>query len=570
MRDNNWHAVGPTATDAEAEALDAVRQLLPDDPMCHAWTNVEFQDRTGNINEVDLILLSARGLYVIELKGWHGRIQGKMNEWRHETPSGRVTRIENPVNGINRKAKRLKGLLLAEHNPDRISSSQLWVEPAVVMHGRRSVVELSENTHGSVYGLDGFGVAGALPRFTELLGGPPKYDRSTFNAFLRLLQNSGLCPRATHTEDPAPLVLPQTDATTTAMDVISASAEPADVEAVEPVPLFTSFSDEDLGALGVSSEDIPAVRTAIDIESLVGLLPDPVWEDLEAVASGEEVGAVLARRHLTQERFTQVDEAAAAAGWAPEPAAEVEPAAQPSSAEPEPPTHEPMSEMERKLKEVFGDRVTSARRPQLSASTGDAEPDRGSDAEAADRQLIPAETLLGVARTEALAGRAAPAVALHELVRSAFEEDLKVDWTLEEVTSLVLRLQQFPLLAHRLSEMVNTLRHGEPLAPQISSGQEREVGSLWREAHLGPTYSLLVRMPDVLDRRSGVFLSQVIGPDAARSVNERLRQGRPDGGRIRVAEDGTVISRRDPSSPWFVVGQVRAHEWFLPEVVRAA
>jgi hypothetical protein len=87
-------------------------------------------------------------------------------------------------------------------------------------------------------------------------------------------------------------------------------------------------------------------------------------------------------------------------------------------------------------------------------------------------------------------------------------------------------------------------------------------GALWLAPVTGATYSLLVRVSDVVDRSSGVFLSQVIGREAARRVNADLRIGRPDGGRIRVTPGGVVVSRRDPVSPWFVVGAVTPGSWF--------
>jgi hypothetical protein len=81
---------------------------------------------------------------------------------------------------------------------------------------------------------------------------------------------------------------------------------------------------------------------------------------------------------------------------------------------------------------------------------------------------------------------------------------------------------------------------------------------------------LLVRVPDVLDRSAGLFLSQIIGQAKAARVNARLRKGRPDGGRIRIVTDGTVVSRRDAQSAWFVVGHVAPDEWFPGERIVAA
>jgi hypothetical protein len=327
--------------------------------------------------------------------------------------------------------------------------------------------------------------------------------------------------------------------------------------------IFDELTDDQLKRLGVSRRDLSLVRTAIDIESLIGRIPVAVWDDLEAVAGGDDIDGVVERRRLALARFTHVDAQAEAIGWQAEPAL----SAPTPEVEDLPPVSPPP------VVAVFGDRVTS---PSTSSRK---EPKRAPVPITPPEQLpalplrdaiVPAETLLAIARTEALAGRVAAAQALHEIVRSRLESEDTVDWGLADVLDLAGVLHPFTLLSHRLERMVEDMREGEPLAPLLSPGHEAAIGRIWTGKDLGPAYSLLVRVPDVLDRRSGVFLSQIIGPAAAESVNERLRIGRPDGGRIRIVEDGTVVSRRDPSSPWFVVGHVSLDEWFPAELVLAA
>lgn len=45
--DNRWNQLGDPVTVAEAQALETLRDLLPDSPLTHAWTNVTFRDRDG-------------------------------------------------------------------------------------------------------------------------------------------------------------------------------------------------------------------------------------------------------------------------------------------------------------------------------------------------------------------------------------------------------------------------------------------------------------------------------------------------------------------------------------------
>lgn len=68
------------------------------------------------------------------------------------------------------------------------------------------------------------------------------------------------------------------------------------------------------------------------------------------------------------------------------------------------------------------------------------------------------------------------------------------------------------------------------------------------------------RETDVEDARTGELLSSVVGANVAREVCERLRRLRPSGGRIRVAANGTVVTRL--GDEYVVLGIVAPHEWF--------
>ncbi len=102
----HWIIMGPPATPAEEAALDAFRELLPEDGITTAWVNLTFIDNNGRPGEIDVLLLTRSGLYVVELKGWHGRIVGNTQRWFHNARN-----VENPWLATDRKAKRLAELL---------------------------------------------------------------------------------------------------------------------------------------------------------------------------------------------------------------------------------------------------------------------------------------------------------------------------------------------------------------------------------------------------------------------------------------------------------------------------
>lgn len=170
-----WRSLGDAASPEEAEALSAVRALLPDNAVTHAWANLSFLDLDGRTAEVDLLLLSTVGLFVVELKGWHGTIGGDQQNWRVTAPNGNVRHARNPLFATDLKAKRLRSLL--EHaapNP-KAARAVPFIGALVVLHGRGSTVTLPETARAGLFALDGYGVKGSLPTLSSFLDTPPPH-----------------------------------------------------------------------------------------------------------------------------------------------------------------------------------------------------------------------------------------------------------------------------------------------------------------------------------------------------------------------------------------------------------
>ena len=55
-----WIEVTPSQFTHEAEGLNVVRALLPDQPPFRAWSNFEFRDGQGKWHEVDLLVLGGQ------------------------------------------------------------------------------------------------------------------------------------------------------------------------------------------------------------------------------------------------------------------------------------------------------------------------------------------------------------------------------------------------------------------------------------------------------------------------------------------------------------------------------
>jgi serine/threonine protein kinase len=191
--------MGDAAQAQEAEALASLKLLLPDDGIARAWANLTFTDNNGNLNEVDLLLLTRAGLSIVELKGWHGEITGNQQTWSH---AGRTEK--NPRHLANAKAKRLGSVLSDMARKAGLPKDAApYVGEAVVLHGRDSLVALDEFGAESIWALDGYNVKSKAGRaqlrpFTEFLLRPGKYPINLQQAKVidKLLDAAGLMPRA--------------------------------------------------------------------------------------------------------------------------------------------------------------------------------------------------------------------------------------------------------------------------------------------------------------------------------------------------------------------------------------
>ena len=105
-----WKEVSPSEFTWEREALDFIRQGLPDCEPYRAWSNFEFIADDGSINEVDVLVFTSHGFFLVEIKSRPGLLAGDAVTWMW-THNGREIAMDNPIFLANRKAKKLKALL---------------------------------------------------------------------------------------------------------------------------------------------------------------------------------------------------------------------------------------------------------------------------------------------------------------------------------------------------------------------------------------------------------------------------------------------------------------------------
>jgi hypothetical protein len=127
----NWVTVTESRYTWERDALDFVRDRWPDHEPYRAWANFEFIALDGSINEVDLLLLTPKGLFLVEVKSRPGCVSGDPGTWTWDT-EGRLVTAANPLLAANLKAKKLRQLL-ERQKAVKVKGSLPWVEALVFL-----------------------------------------------------------------------------------------------------------------------------------------------------------------------------------------------------------------------------------------------------------------------------------------------------------------------------------------------------------------------------------------------------------------------------------------------------
>src|SRR6266508_2497761 len=158
----------------EREALALVRTRFPNYEPYRAWTNVEFIAEDGSVNEVDLLAVTPRGLFLVEIKSWPGVLSGDGQRWRLKRPNGSRALFDPPLLLANTKAKRLRSLLARQ--PALKGARPPWVTALVFLFSAELDCRLYDIARTAVYGRDpdpvppGASPPPARPAFAPLPG----------------------------------------------------------------------------------------------------------------------------------------------------------------------------------------------------------------------------------------------------------------------------------------------------------------------------------------------------------------------------------------------------------------
>ncbi len=142
MEAPRWNIITPSQYEWERRGLDFIRTGLPDHDPYRAWANFEFQTADGAIYEIDLLVLTKLGFWLVECKAWSGRIWGDTGTWTRSQDS-RMHSEDNPVLLANRKAKALASLLKVQ--PALAKVRLPWLDALVFLSAEDLQCELTGN-----------------------------------------------------------------------------------------------------------------------------------------------------------------------------------------------------------------------------------------------------------------------------------------------------------------------------------------------------------------------------------------------------------------------------------------
>lgn len=196
-----WRKVSDSEYPWEREALEFIAEHLPALEPVRMWSNFEFVSNDGYVSEVDALVLSNKGLFLVEIKSRPARkLWGDAYTWSWgDGPS--TVESDNALIATDRKAKRLASLLAPLERRDGVRLP--FIEPLVFCSAPGLEISLPLNVGIRVYGRDRRGADGALVTagIIEALTNPgvgPKRTERTLDAefapaFARMLDRAGVC-----------------------------------------------------------------------------------------------------------------------------------------------------------------------------------------------------------------------------------------------------------------------------------------------------------------------------------------------------------------------------------------
>ncbi|WP_295442655.1 BREX system serine/threonine kinase PglW [uncultured Thiodictyon sp.] len=205
MSPTRWTTITESRFPWERDALEWLRSQLPDHNPWHAWSNFEFIDDDGRVNEVDGLILTPAGLFLMEIKSRPGVLTGDPHTWTWST-DGKSYSDDNPLILADRKAKRLASLLRRLPSVQRSRARIPFIRPCVFLCAADLICRLSGTAAAGVYlrgqpGSSGdHGIIGALTSAPALSNGGDgsRIDQAQARILAQAMAQAGIRPSNKH------------------------------------------------------------------------------------------------------------------------------------------------------------------------------------------------------------------------------------------------------------------------------------------------------------------------------------------------------------------------------------
>jgi serine/threonine protein kinase len=193
--DEQWTSVAPTEFPHEQEAFDFIKQRAKQ--VVGAWSNFEFVEHGGKIYEIDLMVLTATQLFLIEIKSWSGILDGTMNNMVRYSRGNRFPRqVTNPIILLNRKAKVLAGLLQEQKALGNFRVP--FVQSVLFFNNSNLEVKIAPEDRPFVYYRDEI-VQGLTPKPEDLQNPYKRLTSPWVKALNKAFKNVGIRPPSSRT-----------------------------------------------------------------------------------------------------------------------------------------------------------------------------------------------------------------------------------------------------------------------------------------------------------------------------------------------------------------------------------
>ena len=193
-----WKRFAESKYPHEREALEFLSQGLPDSDPNLLYTNFEFIADDGSVNEVDALVVTRAGVFMVETKSRGGIVFGNRHSWDWEK-EGRSLAIDSPLILANAKARKLAGLI-GKQRAFR-NERRPWVEALVFLSAPGISVRLPESERMGICEREPRDKApGILPALLQrdYFGSIPTrgvaIDRPTAKRVAQALEESGIRP----------------------------------------------------------------------------------------------------------------------------------------------------------------------------------------------------------------------------------------------------------------------------------------------------------------------------------------------------------------------------------------